>query len=1215
MLYKGAQNLFISNNILNIETPFGVVAENIPSSYQYVADNSNQNGSIAIGTKKEINCNYSLKGDEISFVLGDYDKTLPVVIDPSTVHWAQYFGGAGDECVGKNIPFTMGTNFDNNTVIRGGVYRDSIINENTGYIILVGSTISNTLPPICSSCTPLGNYDGFICKYSYSGIPIWATRFGGYDDDYATDVSGDTLENYYVCGSTNSANFPASGPQGPLVSQYYYGTNTDAFIIKFDQNGNRVFATFWGGTGTDIAQGICVKGNTVAVIGSSNSQAFRNQLMPYYPQPIDTSKSSGLYSPPDAWVLCCSTDFNTMFFYTFIGGTTDDFGAGICLNSDASKVFAIGSTNSVDFPVNTLPPTQLNLGNNAVNYDAFVRVYTKTPAALLYSTYYGGSDNDYGYSIVSSPIPMLEPFLICGKTRSSDLGVSPNSDPFNQGLSSSLDGFLANFISMPAPLNYNMTYAVYLGGEGVDYASNLFVQSTPDNDGHNRVFVTGSTNSQYLGTKYAQIDKLNLTGIPGYTDAFLGEFDAVTGDKKMMTYYGGSQNDYGSGVCAYDDHFIYIGGVAQSGLFEATNTYAGNNDAFLAFFDERSCLPTYYGGTGDDIVQDMFIDNDGNIYMTGYSSSGSLPGLGLTSYQQYNYANYDAFVVKFNNIGHFIWGTFYGGANNGIYTYGTFGKAIAKVYNSTDPNSDVYITGWTSCITGIAGAQTGNYIYQNTRTGGFDAFVLKLSGDGTTRRWGTYLGSTNNDYGNSIVVLPDGLNDKVFVGGTAGLDDFPVTTTTAPYGQPYGGNNANDGFMARFNGDGSIIWCRFIGGEWDDQIRDMAYLEAKGTLGIVGCTSSDNFPTTVDAYQFTTTKNYGYYTGIFGEINQDGSINYATYYGSSNALSSDTLNAIATDYHTVVSNYSYAYCIGNTNEFHNNVNLTTTGIYQNIVFQPAPPQYDLSNGFVVSFEWGTGMGWIRNWGTYIGGSGNDYLNDIAVRHSDGILSIVGASKSDYLYWAGTPSTFPYSFGLTNSHNPTGNYSGFLIQLTGAGRSAGGFGSFFSPAIGNNFYGTSSQAVKMDPTIYDDYQPVIAGFTSSVITEINNEFHYPYQSTINGGREVYLLKANYRLGLLNKTNGQSDTTILNTTSAINDFSYSIYPNPSTNNLIIKSNLLNETNLQFSITDLSGAELMSCSEAAPKGDFVKNIDVSKLVAGVYFITVKSSTTVTSKNFIKY
>ena len=358
-----------------------------------------------------------------------------------------------------------------------------------------------------------------------------------------------------------------------------------------------------------------------------------------------------------------------------------------------------------------------------------------------------------------------------------------------------------------------LEWATYYGGGSNDRANAV----AADDSGN--VYVAGETNST---ASIATIGAYDVTFGGGISDAFIAKFNSQ-GVRQWATYFGGSGDDFATGVALDQANNVYIAGRTSSTTGISTPGsnqpgYGGGvNDAFLAKFSSGGNIQwaTYYGGSLDDDATGVATDVSGNIYITGYTSSSN--GISTSGAYQFVYGGgRDVFLAKFTSAGVIVWGTYYGGLN-----YDS-GGGIA-----TDLSGNVFITGSTTCTIGIATPGS----YQNTFGGGAtDAFLTKFSGAGALL-WGTYYGGFFYDYGTGLAT--DSLGNIFMTGWTESTTGI---ATPGAFQDTIGGG-ANDAFVAKFNSAGGIQWATYYGGSGDDFGYGLA-TDSTGDVYITGQTNS-----------------------------------------------------------------------------------------------------------------------------------------------------------------------------------------------------------------------------------------------------------------------------------------------------------------------------------------------------------------------------------------
>lgn len=175
---------------------------------------------------------------------GFYDAYINKFDSCGNLIWATYLGTSGFES-GEKIAMSP-----------------------DGNIVFTGYTNDNGLPTLSAQQpTSSGSYDCFIGKITPNGNLLWLTYFGKSGGEFAYDIKTDATGNIFIGGTTTSTNLATIG-----AFQMTHGGGTDAFIAKFNPSGNLIWCTYYGGTSSeDIhALDIDVYGNVIGV-GESNS--------------------------------------------------------------------------------------------------------------------------------------------------------------------------------------------------------------------------------------------------------------------------------------------------------------------------------------------------------------------------------------------------------------------------------------------------------------------------------------------------------------------------------------------------------------------------------------------------------------------------------------------------------------------------------------------------------------------------------------------------------------------------------------------------------------------------------------------------------------------------------------------------------------------------------------------------------------------------------
>jgi len=253
------------------------------------------------------------------------------------------------------------------------------------------------------------------------------------------------------------------------------------------------------------------------------------------------------------------------------------------------------------------------------------------------------------------------------------------------------------------------------------------------------------------------------------------------------------------------------------------------------------------------------VDSAGNAYVTGETNSSDFPTL-VGPYTSYRGGGYDAFVAKVNPSGTaLVYSGFLGGAGEDS------GHGIA-----VDSAGNAYVTGYTesSNFPATVGPYTS---YQG---GGYDAFVAKVTADGTGLVYSGFLGGSGYDEGYGIAVDSAG---NAYVTGETQSSDFPALGSW-PY-KTYHDNG--DAFVAKVNPSGTgLVYSGFLGGSYTDWGYGIA-VDSAGNAYVTGGTQSSDFPT--QAPWPYTSYHGGYYDAFVAKVKADGTgLAYSGFLGGSN---------------------------------------------------------------------------------------------------------------------------------------------------------------------------------------------------------------------------------------------------------------------------------------------------------------------------------------------
>jgi Beta-propeller repeat/Carboxypeptidase regulatory-like domain/Bacterial pre-peptidase C-terminal domain len=451
-----------------------------------------------------------------------------------------------------------------------------------------------------------GLTDVFVTKLSESGALVYSAYIGGSGVDEGWGIAADETGNIHITGNTRSADFPHD-----QALQAANSGGADAFITKIGPNGDTlVFSTYLGGSGFDQGDGIAVDGaGNIGVSGHTTSKGapFPN---------INASQTAFGGGTNDGFVAKLSPDGQVFRYSTYLGGSGDEGESTLALDS-AGNAYITGDTTSTNFP--TSNPRQISSGGMS---DAFV---TKLNAAgeRLYSTYLGGSGDDYGEAIAVGTTGKV--YIAIG-TSSTDLPLVANPAQGQNG--GYWDAYMAT-INPSSAGPASLVYSTYLGGSGYDYAKGIAV------DDAGNIYVSGNTLSTDFPMKYPI---QYVFGGNDHWDIFVAKLDVDLTEFVFSTYLGGSNVDENAGIAVDRANNIYVTGDTNSTNFPTTAnpvqpTLHGGYDTFVT-----KLAPTYtilghvHTSSGTGVPGITISAGAGQTTITAADGSYTLSGLLAGSY-------------------------------------------------------------------------------------------------------------------------------------------------------------------------------------------------------------------------------------------------------------------------------------------------------------------------------------------------------------------------------------------------------------------------------------------------------------------------------------------------------------------------------------------------------------------------------------------------------
>jgi hypothetical protein len=441
---------------------------------------------------------------------------------------------------------------------------------------------------------------------------------------------------------TSLAVDPTSGnvyAAGQRASSNESGATIDAFVASLNPDLTEILTvTYLGGTGVEIANSLAVHPTSgdVCVTGSTRS--------PNFPGTSGGAQNAigGSCGPrsceQDAFVARLSADLTVLKQATYLGGSLDDEGNAVAIDSTSSEVYVVGTTQSWrDFPGTSGGAQPVSKCCN----DAFVARLNADLTVLKQATYLGGSDSDNAYAVAIHPLS--GEVYVAGDTKSLDFpGTAGGAQPTGASVGTPPGAVFMAKDAFIARLSAGLTtllQATYLGGQQDDIGWALAVHPTSG-----EIYLAGDTHSlqfPHTGGGAQPSPGVDLASRDGFVARLSGDLTKL----RQSTFLGGRIGDAARSVLIHPDSAdVYVGGYTASDDFPGTAGGAipnyfrpADTQEFVAHLNvglTTLIQSTYLPGGNNRLAALTVSDMTGFIYGAGETSSrliaGSLGGAQAT---------------------------------------------------------------------------------------------------------------------------------------------------------------------------------------------------------------------------------------------------------------------------------------------------------------------------------------------------------------------------------------------------------------------------------------------------------------------------------------------------------------------------------------------------------------------------------------------------------
>ena len=1053
------------------------------------------------------------------------DDVVVLKIDPEnfTLVYSTFIGGSSDD------------------------YGYTIATFNDGRAVVSGVTYSSNFPLINAHDSTLsGSYDAILLELNSTGNGlIFSTLIGGSNLDAGRGVSIINDETIVVAGWTSSTDLATIN----AYQDAYGGGNYDFLLFKALPDGTITYLSYLGGSGEDVGEDIDVDSSeNMFVTGRTASSNF----------PMVNAYDDTFNGEYDCVLAKLASNGTTILWSTYMGGSYDDRGRGVAIDSHDNVVIA-GYSESSNFPVvNAIYPTKRNY------YDTIAFEFTGDGSTLTYSTFIGSNNYDYGYWI---DIDAFDNVYLTGRVDGTDF---PVLNAYDETHNSNQDVFVTKLNDTGS-----LRYSTYYGGSSHEFGYGIAVNEL------GRAIVVGRTSSSNLPV-YNELDG-SLNSQDGFMFILpnLDDFDSDGISDSDEAYYNCSWVKRDTDMDSMWDGWEVINGMNPSlndsaldpdldGLTNAEEFLYGCdpnfNDTDLDLLLDGSevhlynCNPTLvdtdldtipdglevlvYGTLPNSIDSDIDEMRDDWEILYGLDPLNAtdalldLDGEGILNlYEFRNGTIPDEVDSDFDLLDDFqeivIYGTNPTRADTDSDSFGDGTEILVLGTDPLDPSDPVvfrepiyssYLGGSSDdCGYNIQLDRVGNivvsgYTYSSnfplvnpydSSVSSMDIFVTKFTSDGQTLLFSTYIGGSSYDvaYGMELDA-----SDNIYLTGYTRSSNLPVT------GDAFQGNfgGGQDSYIIKLSSAGNtLLFSSYLGGSAYEEGSSLR-LGPDGDVWICGRTQSSNFPVTANAWDMSYGGNYD---GFVSRINiPTHQIILSTFIGGYD--------------------YEMVYDIG----FLSDGYLLLAGV-------TASPDFPVLNGYDESHNGGYDAFLIKTdvefdniiYSSYYGGSSDDYFTRIAENYEgdvvlsglsissnfpvmngydltynggyDALLTRVNATTGDIevaTYIGGSSHDRCYSHAIDFMGNVyvtiESASSNFPMEQAFSETNGGGYDTVLlkmnkdlDTLIFSSYIGGSSDDCARDMVIDSNSSMYVTGYTYSSNFWVTNA----YDSTLSGGHDAYL----------------------------------------------------------------------------------------------------------------
>jgi hypothetical protein len=520
---------------------------------------------------------FRLVGDRVTFKVGHYDKTKPLIIDP-VISFSTYLAGSVQDT------------------------GNAITMDSAGNIYVAGSTASPDFPVTSGAfqttsrlTIPQPGYGiaplAFVTKLSPDGSLVYSTFLGGSATAVAQAIAVDSASNAYLTGYTLGQGFPVTpgAVQGSCPgANDTYTTCRGGFVTKLNASGSAlVYSTYLGGDPTSTNSSSQDQGLGIGVDAAGDAFVGGSAVSSNFPTTPGAFQTTAVPIPPDSILLDKNHGFLTelnptgtaFVFSTYIGGTSSDQVNGVAVDN-SGNVYVAGQTTSIDFPT-----TSGAFQPGPFGHDAFVAKFNHS-GAVVYSTYFGGTGTyNYYTNYTRATAIAVDSTGAAYFTGNPGNGIAVTPNAYQTATSESgASGYL--FAAKLHPAGCSLLYSTYVGSSVQAFGS--WSPGAITLDASNHLYLAGGASLFNVAPAPPQVNGLEppIADYEGNTfPGFVAELDPTLSHLLFSSFLGGTGDSGVAGIAVDSAGDMYVAGTTTARDFPVANAFEaiipGSQGAFV----------------------------------------------------------------------------------------------------------------------------------------------------------------------------------------------------------------------------------------------------------------------------------------------------------------------------------------------------------------------------------------------------------------------------------------------------------------------------------------------------------------------------------------------------------------------------------------------------------------------------------------------------------